>query len=128
MTKSDIENSRILTKFCKLRSEILLEKVSRIVGKDVRESQDTESALCRAMVAWMLILEGYSHTKIAAGLGIDRNTVLSYRKKAEYLLYNPEINPEFTRVFKQLNERKYDVYYRTNPRVVEMGGCVSYSR
>lgn len=127
MTRSDLENSRILTRFCKSRAEILLGKVSRIVGKDVRKGQDPEKALCRAMVAWMLIVEGYNHTKIAAAMGIDRITVLSYRKKAEYLLNNPEINPEFTQVYGQLNERRYDVYYRTNPRAVEMGGCVSHS-
>lgn len=118
MTKSDIENRRILTKFCKKRAEIFLEKVSRVVGKDVRKGKDPESVLCRAMVAWMLILEGYNHTQIGAGLNLDRNTVLIYRKKAEYLLFNPEINPKFTQVFKQLNERKYDVYYRSNPRAV----------
>lgn len=124
MTKNEIEISRILTKFCKVRAEIFLEKVSRIVGVDVRKGQDVEKALCRAMVAWSLILEGYNHTKIAAAMGIDRNAVLRYRKRVEYMLNNPEINPKFIQVYRQLNERRYDVYYRSNQKAVEMGGCV----
>jgi hypothetical protein len=118
------EIGKILLRFCHQRAEFLLEKISKIAGTDVRRSKDRMETMCRAIVAYQLLQEGYSTGKISQALGKDRSTIKWYEKEVETMLINPRDHEEIMYVYRRFNERRYDIYYRSNQRAVTMGGCV----
>lgn len=113
-----------IEKFCIKRATFFLEKMSRLMKVsilDVLDRNDHFHLMCRAVVAHALHSEGYSDRIIGNAIGVDRTTIQSWRMKMQYRVEHPELDPEAMRIYSLFNVRKYDVYYRTNPRVVSLG-------
>ena len=105
----------LLYKACSQRSTGYLKIMSGLVGRNITRSRDHFAKICRAYVAQTLSKEGFSDNMIAKCMGCSRSNIYLL-KKVETL--------KLAGIAAAFNKRKYDIQFESNPRVVEMGGCI----
>jgi hypothetical protein len=105
----------MLLKACSQRATGYLRIMSGLVGCNITRSRDHFAKICRAFIAQTLSKEGFSDRMIARCMGCSRSYI--YLLKKENTTCIAGLAADF-------NKRKYDIQFESNPRAVEMGGCL----
>lgn len=99
-----MNEGQLISYALRTRCNLYCTQARKLTGGDPSEkSRRWVVVYSRMMVAYRLLLEGWSQTRIGALLGVDHATASHYRRRMADILSSPGYGPE-QELWKQFNE------------------------
>lgn len=126
---ADLMSARRMTKSPSRGAELLGEMAAVMGGDEISiKSREASQVWARTMVAYQMLLEGYTTVEVGEQLRKKHSSVIHMRTKMEDAISMPQFFGDVLEVWQKFQRRIYDIHQGTDSDSFCVGGELPHSR